>query len=195
MRNERRQIDGTFATVELHSDPAFAAEKLSVTIEERFWSKVDINGPVPTHCPHLGPCAIWTGLKIKTGYGRIGRGRANGGMILAHRLSWLLHFKFLIPELHVLHHCDNPSCIRATHLFIGTDADNVRDMCLKGRHANTAGLLAGELHPESKLTWQQVGEIRQMYIKGITKQRDIAAQFNVSQRLIWNIVNNKAWII
>jgi hypothetical protein len=29
------------------------------TLEERFWEKVDKNGPVPAHRPELGPCWVW----------------------------------------------------------------------------------------------------------------------------------------
>ena len=35
-------------------------------VEERFWPKVDKNGPVPEPHPELGPCWVWTGAKSNT---------------------------------------------------------------------------------------------------------------------------------
>lgn len=39
------------------------------TIEERFWAKVDKNGPMPEGRPDLGPCWLWTAAKIHCPYG------------------------------------------------------------------------------------------------------------------------------
>lgn len=51
----------------------------------------------------------------------------------AHRCAWRL-WRGPIPEGKlVLHHCDNPRCINPDHLYLGTDADNVRDREARGR--------------------------------------------------------------
>jgi hypothetical protein len=51
-----------------------AAAKLGVELRpvaERFWEKVDKNGPVPPYAPDLGPCWLWTAhIDTATGYGR-----------------------------------------------------------------------------------------------------------------------------
>ena len=66
----------------------------------RFWSKVDKNGPVPAHCPELGPCWVWTGEKRK-GYGRL---KIDGHARTAHVEAWK-QWRGPVPEGHgVLHH-------------------------------------------------------------------------------------------
>lgn len=57
-------------------------------IEERFWKKVDVNGP----CILDTACWLWTGCKNKAGYGSIGLGGKAAGGRNAHRVSWELHF-------------------------------------------------------------------------------------------------------
>ncbi len=100
----------------------------SKSIAELFWVKVDKSkGQGPT-----GTCWQWTASKHKTK--NRGCFHINGKSIEAHRASWLIN-KGLIPsDLSVLHTCDNPSCVRPTHLFLGTQADNMKDMVQKGRH-------------------------------------------------------------
>lgn len=67
-----------------------------------------------------------------------GRGtfRIDGRKLMAHQASWILHFGEIPEGLNILHHCDNPSCVRPDHLFLGTQQDNIDDMCAKGRHSD-----------------------------------------------------------
>jgi hypothetical protein len=99
----------------------------------------------------------------------------------AHRLAYQL-FAAPIPRgLNVLHHCDNPACVRPAHLFLGTQADNMVDSARKGR-----------LSRPSKLIAHQVREIRQLYAEGMRQFR-IAQRFAVSPDVIRDIIRKQTW--
>lgn len=97
---------------------------------ERFWAKVNKDGPIPAHVPELGPCWVWTAALHRRGYGWF---RFNGTPTLAHRVSWELTNGPIPDGLQVLHKCDNKPCERPDHFFLGTDADNMADKTAKGR--------------------------------------------------------------
>lgn len=77
-------------------------------------------------------CRIWTG-SLSHGYGQIGFAKR---IYKTHRLAWESKYGPIPDGLGVLHHCDNRPCINPEHLFLGTNADNIRDMCSKGRMAH-----------------------------------------------------------
>lgn len=81
-------------------------------------------------------CWRWKGHLTRAGYGNF---FLNGHSVVASRASWILHFGDP-GELQVCHTCDNPSCVKPDHLFLGTQTDNLRDMADKKR--GNAGLKA-----------------------------------------------------
>ena len=137
---------------------------------DRFLSKVDKGDG----------CWIWRGSLNSGWRGAYGRLRFKGRTALAHRVSWELHFGPIPEKAEVCHSCDNPSCVRPDHLFLGTHADNMGDMMKKGRG-------------RSKLTRRSAEAIRAMYAAGAVRQRDVAAAFGVTQTLVSQIVRGKIW--
>lgn len=90
---------------------------------ERFWARVDKNGPIPTHRPELGPCWLWLGALTKRGYG--GRISIAGRKVGVHKLAWeFVHGPMpegLVPD----HLCRNRACVRETHIEAVTNVENV----------------------------------------------------------------------
>lgn len=74
-------------------------------------------------------CWLWTGAVDRNGYGRFFDGKKS---VFAHRFSFEMHICAL-GDGSALHKCDNPRCVNPSHLFRGTQADNVSDMISKGR--------------------------------------------------------------
>ena len=81
-------------------------------------------------------CWVWIGAKTN-GYGVICIGGTKTRQ--AHRVSWELENGPIPDGMCVCHHCDNPSCVRPDHLFLGTRADNNRDRDAKGRQVAPSG--------------------------------------------------------
>lgn len=90
---------------------------------------------------------------------------------------WEILFGPIPDGMVVCHRCDNPPCVRPDHLFLGTQADNVRDAYAKGRRGYI-------LSPEAQ------AEIKRIYRTGSRKQSDLATEYGVSQTTISRIVRS-----
>lgn len=104
------------------------------TNKKRFWAKVNKHGSIPKN-HKLGRCWIWTAASDHKGYGQFWF-RDEDWMwhkYIAHRVSWMFKHGLIPNGKKICHKCDNPSCVRLSHLFIGTDKDNVQDCIAKGR--------------------------------------------------------------
>ena len=100
------------------------------SMEERFWRKVDRNGPTREgpHYNGLGPCWVFLGSHS------IGVERSHlvsqDKRIGVARYSWILHYGPIPDETPIVRHrCDNGHlpCVNPDHLVLGTQADNVED--------------------------------------------------------------------
>lgn len=133
------------------------------------------------HIEPRGECWEWCGSRDTSGYGLI---QFNHRIHKTHRLMYYLARGDIPAGFWVLHKCDNPPCVKPTHLFLGTGKDNSQDREMKGRHIPARGEKVGT----AKLTAKDVLEIRRLhYEQGYGKWR-LAKMFGVSRRAI-----QKAW--
>ena len=162
---------------------------------DRFWGMVDRSG---------GPAACWNwqGSLTQAGYGIIGF--VEHIHEPSHRIAYALTYGSIPPDLFVCHHCDNPPCCNPQHLFVGTHADNMRDMVQKGRAASGSrnghvtrphsyAHMRGENIHTAKLTSEQVIAIRRRYANGDIRQVDLAREYGVGQAVISAIIRCTSW--
>jgi hypothetical protein len=159
------------------------------TTEERFWAKVDRNGPIPAHRPELGSCWVWTAGKSR-GYGLF---HGFERPWRAHRLSYLLCVGNIPAGLLVLHRCDNPSCVRPDHLFVGTDGVNIRDCIAKERRSPKQRFPRGEHNQGAKLAPAQVAELRRLAREEGWPLARLAERFGVHKGQAGKIVQGRKW--
>jgi hypothetical protein len=105
--------------------------------KQRFLSFVDFNAART----HPNGCLEWTGMVNSMGYGRIfiPALATKNRLMLAHRWAYARWISPIPEGAQVLHRCDNPPCVRPSHLFIGTAVENMADKRAKGRARNQYG--------------------------------------------------------
>ena len=142
----------------------------------RFWSYVIADDD----------CMNWSKGCGSHGYGQFYIGKKP---FLAHRISWELSFGPIPAGMYVLHKCDNKKCVRPSHLFIGTQSDNINDCVAKGRHKPHIG--KGEKASSWKINDADAKAIKQLCVRG-PRQRpgnaeELAQTDGVSRARIYQI--------
>lgn len=170
----------------------------NATATSRFWAKVEKGEG----------CWLWQGNPGQDGYGQFRSGGEGSPTLRAHRAAWAFWHGEMPPDDRlVCHRCDIPLCVRPSHLFLGTPADNSADMRAKGRQCR------GEAHPNfgrgfpgptpeqrargnrmgaAKLTDDDVREIRRLADEGVT-QVALAARFGIAQPNISKVIRRESW--
>lgn len=131
-------------------------------------------------------CWEWTG-SIGKGLKNYGRFKVDGGWVFAHRYAWFLATGHAPPnDLMVRHTCDNPPCVRPSHLLLGTHLDNVADKVARGRQPR------GVTHPLAKLTEADVIAIRKASAGGESYSA-LGRQYGVTFHNIRRICLRLTW--
>jgi hypothetical protein len=162
----------------------------------RFLAKVDVQGPL---MPGMRTrCHVWLGHKDKDGYGQFWLSGTNRRATFA---ALLLKGVVLKQGQQALHRCDNPSCVRLTHLRAGTSLQNVADRVRKGRTAQGAShwtrtrpssVARGSGHPRAKFTEDEVREFRERAAAG-ESLRAMARGKDVAPIVMRRLVKGITW--
>jgi hypothetical protein len=159
------------------SHTCFSAQRKATP--EKFWARVDMSG---------GPdaCWPWQGRYAHSGHGQVTWYMQSLG---AHRIAFLLTYGPTPDGLQTLHRCNNPPCCNPAHLYAGTPKDNVDDRTAEGYHKQRTP--RGEQHALSKLTVEQVLEIRQC--QGIETTVAVAKRYGVAPITISHVWKRNTW--
>jgi hypothetical protein len=164
----------------------------AAALHERLWRLVDRSGGADQ-------CWPFRGGRGSNGYGRLAKN--GGGYVYTHRLAWTATHGAIAAGMGVLHRCDNPPCCNPAHLFLGTQAENSRDMNAKGRgawqrpgHVQKAASFTprGIFHHATKLTATDVPVIRARAAAGEPLGR-LAREYGVHRVTLRDVVRRVSW--
>lgn len=155
--------------------------------ETRFWAKV---------CKSDG-CWNWQAAVNEKGYGVFAIGKFT---FKAHRLSYLFCCGEFDDGLCLLHSCDNPKCVKPSHLKIGDRNDNNQDMKAKGRHRRGGSKTPvdrckyerGQSHHNAKINEDIVRELRRDQLAGMSYSK-LAKKYGINQTTAHSIAKGKLW--
>lgn len=138
---------------------------LKIPLAQRFWLHVN-KGDVDE-------CWDWMRRRDRKGYGLITGDKRE--TLQAHRVAYTLAGGEIPEGLVVRHKCDNPACCNPSHLEVGTQADNVMDMMVRGRCKAV------------KVSNEVALQVRADYVGGMAR-RDIASKYGILSATIKSLV-------
>lgn len=157
--------------------------ELSPGESARFWSKVA--------APNETGCRLWLASCKPDGSGQFGT--AISPSESSYRVAWRLAYGPIPEGKQINHRCDVRACNEPTHLWLGTQAENLADMAAKGRRLGRGGI-PGEDNVTAKLTWEIVREIRHVRENQGLTVKQLATRFKISPSQVSNIINHRQWI-
>lgn len=152
-------------------------------VTERFWEKV--SRPIDPD-----GCWEWSAGLTRGGYGLFFDPALPTRR--AHRIAYLLAVGPIPDGLDVCHSCDYRRCCRPSHLWLGTRAENNRDMAAKGRARGGHPGMYGESATKHKLTHEQASAILAAKRAG-GSTKELAERYGVSRTLIKRIAAGRTW--
>lgn len=148
----------------------------TVPLAERFWNKVDIGSDAS--------CWEWLGTINSNGYGTIS---VANGTESSHRVAWELANGSIPNGLLIRHLCHNPPCCNPKHLALGNAYQNAQDMVQSGRS------LKGERATNSKLTEEQVLDIRARFDNGSLTSTYFSNLYGVAPNTVMSVIHRRTW--
>lgn len=158
------------------------AQGIPKAFVDRFWSYVDRGSE--------NDCWLWTGARNRDGYGCFRL--PHRGMATASRLALILATGEDAGKRHVLHRCDNPPCCNPSHLYFGTNVENVADKVGRGRQRT--GDQRGERNGAAKLSASDLATIVARFRAGWSNVK-IAEDLPVSHSMVSKIRRGHMWRI
>lgn len=135
-------------------------------------------------------CWEWQGTRHRKGYGLYCNHRIR---FRANRIAYFIDTGIDPGDFQVCHTCDNPPCCRPSHLFLGSQGDNMRDAFYKGRLILPTGgrppILRGADHPFAKLTDSIASTIKHSTEPGTV----LAKRYGVSTNVVSHIKRGTLW--
>lgn len=136
-------------------------------------------------------CHEWTARRDAKGYGAW-RVNDRSRQLKAHRVAYMIAHGEIDDDKLCLHMCDNRACVNPAHLYLGTSADNTRDMLERDRCSRVGMSLPGSRNGRAKLGESDVIKIRELYASGVN-QCAIGRMCGVTHDAVHMIVKRKSW--